>query len=230
MKRIIILLTVVIFFMCCNHAGDVVSTSNIQMDTLKVKVENYQLDSLYKRLLTTYRKTHGIVIPEYYAIIDSLSLKLNSDSSDDEILVLSPVVLDDPALYRPKIDSVPKRLLVEIIKTQGESKMLNSYNNLISNVGGVLFNFTGLQKSEDGFSIKHEAGNKATYSYSIYLIGYKEKLIIKSIKKECGYEGENRTFDYTYQNLNAESLNLKDTLAQNCNCDVFWSELMKQKK
>lgn len=228
MRLILIVTLLSVIFSCSDR-----SVSNVPVvrakDTLKFIGDLSSInDTNLRKPYESYSERHGLIIQDYYQIIDSLAIDLNSDNVVDEVLVISPLSLDDPAYNNPKIDADPKRLLVEVVNKGGVKVIRNKNSNLISNGGGVLFSFLGITKTKEGFSLMHGAGNKARWTYSVELsVEDPNILSINKISKECAYEDGVKNFEYNIKNISLIELNIQDTIKNNCNCDKAWEELMK---
>ncbi len=169
----------------------------------------------------------GVVISNYYEIIDSLPIDLNNDGFIDTLAILSPLLLNPEFnLQSPNDDFEPKRLLVEIINEDGSSKIRNIHKNLLSNGGGVNSHYNGIYSSEDGFRIDFQSGAKYAYKYSVYFSvkKFSSLELVRIIKKCSFFENEIQT-KYFYNDLDLDSLVISDTLDNNCNCDYYWKIL-----
>ena len=227
--KILIILTI-FFFSNCNQQSNIHSINKNLMDTLKLDNNNSKvLEVVNSDYTNSYYLRFGILIQKYYEITDSLSIDLNSDKQLDNVLVVSPICLSDSKYYSAVYDSLPKRLFVEVLNENGKSKIRHIYRNLISDIGGVLFNYTGIKTTKEGISITHEAGNKFAWQYGVELsVEKKDSLIIKKIFKECSYENQVFSEEYSYDNLSVVKFNVNDTIKNNCGCDKNWSLLMKK--
>lgn len=177
-----------------------------------------------------FYKRFGVIISDYYIIKDSLALDLNYDSIIDTLIVLSPLNLE--INYSDcQIDSSTKRLLVEIINDHGKARIRNIYSNLISNSGGVLSHYNGIFKTKNGFKIVHQAGARYSWLYSMeFSFTYRNKLTLKKIIKICSFDGFDKTQEFNYNQLPVDNINMSDTLKNQCNCDLLWSELETNSK
>lgn len=222
-------------FICCscNQNTKSISVDKSDFDSLKIQPQS-KIDINDKKnfhLFCNYYNRFGIAIQNYFRIIDSLAIDINSDKLIDTILVVSPISLDDQTFYDTKYDSAPKRLIVEVLNLKGKSKIRNVYRNLISDIGGVGFNYLGLGKTLAGFEINHGAGNKASWNYYLELSSINpDSLTIKKIRKECTYNDETINLEYFYSNVYISNFNIQDTIKLNCNCDKAWSMLIKKNK
>lgn len=195
------------------------------LDTVNVEITPIVSEKEQTELLNTVYVKFGIAIPKYYLLEDSLPIDLNRDNLIDTLIVLSPVSLEDPDYSDCKVEIVPKRLLVEIINDNGNSKIRHSYSNLISNIGGVLSHYNGIFKTKKGFSIVHEAGARYSWSYSMEFSVENDAIALVKVLKVCSFDGNVKKVEYEYKNLPIEEINVSDTISQQCNCDKFWSEL-----
>lgn len=180
-----------------------------------------------KSLEDSFYKRFGVVISNYYTVIDSLPIDLNSDSVIDTIVILSPVPLEPIAEdYNCNFEKQPKRLLVEVINDKGKSKIRNIYKNLVTDVGGVLSHYNGIFKTKNGFRIVHQSGAKYSWTYTVeFSTATKNKLTLIKILKDCSYEEKERNLEYDFKNQSVEKINIPDTLQLNCNCDNYWLEM-----
>jgi hypothetical protein len=184
-------------------------------------------DKICKSLAKSFYKRFGIIISNYYIVMDSLAVDLNRDSFMDTIIILSPIPLE-PVYenYNCNFENQPKRLLIEIINDGGKSKIRNVYSDLVTDVGGVLSHYNGIFKTKDGFKIVHQSGAKYSWLYTVeFSTATKNKLTLIKISKNCSFEGEGRNLDYNFNNQTIERINIPDTLQSNCNCDKYWLEL-----
>jgi len=187
-------------------------------DTIRFEnVGNNKSDSCYI-INHKYKKFAGIYVSDYYIVLDSLELNTNTS-----VLVLSPTALETDG-FVCKADTSPKRLLVEIDKPTG--KIRKTYTNLISDIGGVISHYNGLEKEADGFTIIHEAGAKYSWIYKVRVSAGKKELRILSIDKVCSVDGKKKLFNSDL-NLPLEKLNVIDSLNVDCNCDKIWETLEK---
>ncbi|MGG7667005.1 hypothetical protein [Dyadobacter sp. BHUBP1] len=208
----------------------------------QIKTDDLRLDTLYHpdfgasvvdrqcvRFVDGYKLKFGILISNYYTIMDSLRLNLNDDGLVDNVLVLSPKSLD--AIETPcrfSFDTNPKRILVEVINDgNGAAKIRGVYYNVLSDTGGVLSHFSGIFHTNNGFKIVHEAGANYSWSYSTEFSVTKKRLGLKQISKICAFGDKADSLNYQYDNIDLGKVNIPDTLANQCNCDILWSKLDK---
>lgn len=173
-----------------------------------------------------YNVKFGIVISNYYTIIDSLSVNLNDDEYIDNIIILSPKSLDTiETTCEFSFDKKPKRVLVEIINShRGDAKIRGIYYNIVSDSGGVLSRFSGIFTTKNGFKIVHEAGANYSWSYSTELSVGKNRLGLRGISKTCSHGDKTDSLRYQYDDIDLDKVNLSDTLSNQCNCDAVWSK------
>ena len=176
-----------------------------------------------------YRSGFGILISNYYSVLDSLPVHLNGDKYVDTVLILSPKSLDPIENQCDFLfDRHAKRLLVEVISNPtGKAKIRGVYPDIISDVGGVLSHFSGILATKDGFKIVHEAGAQYSWSYSVEFSVINDRLGVREIAKTCSYGDRTDSLTYSYDNINLENVNVPDTLAVQCNCDALWSKWSK---
>jgi hypothetical protein len=177
--------------------------------------------------LKGWHKKFGLYISDYYDEIDSLKIKVNTSNVLHSIIVLSPVSLDRERFHNfLKIDTLPTRLLLHIVYSNGKPQIAGIYDNLISNAGGVLSKYSGIFETNQGFKIAHEAGNKFSWRYVTTFEVKKNKLIVTKIQKRCSYDDYDEKIVYR-RYMPAERFNLLDTLNKQCNCDNIWNKLVK---
>lgn len=176
-----------------------------------------------------YYVKFGILISNYYTIIDSLAVNLNDDEYIDNLLVLSPKSLDPiDSACEFSFDKNPKRVLVEIINGRGvEARIRGAYYNIVSDIGGVLSHFSGIFPTKSGFRIIHEAGANYSWSYSTEFSVGKKGLGLREISKICSYGDKTDSLTYRYEDIDPDKVNLPDTLSNQCNCDALWSKWSK---
>ncbi|OJV14945.1 MAG: hypothetical protein BGO21_19965 [Dyadobacter sp. 50-39] len=200
------------------------------LDTLKHPLfKTTAVDQNCSRFVVGYYQKSGILISNYYSVLDSLPVNLNDDNFIDMILVLSPKSLDPIDVKCDfDFDKAPKRVLAEIIKKpKGDAKIRSIYYNVISDVGGVLSHYSGIFLSKNGFKIVHEAGANYSWSYSTEFSIVKGGIGLRRISKTCSYGDKADSVEYTYNLADPVKINIPDTLANQCNCDAVWSKLDK---
>jgi hypothetical protein len=223
-----------VFALSCNSttkkkhgiAEEISTKSHIEQDTIKAMGFTIPNKKNACSLITNkFHKKFGVFISDYYIILDSLNVDLNNDKVIDKILVLSPLSLESEESIC-KTDTLPKRLLVEIINNKNTSKIRNTYSNLISDTGGVLSHYNGCFLTSDGFEIIHQAGAKYSWTYKmIFSVRDKNQIKLKSIDKACTLDGVDKNLKVDYKNVSVDKINVSDTLKVNCNCDKYWEEL-----
>jgi hypothetical protein len=230
--KIIYSVVVILFLVSsCNLSSNSKhSTANqVSYDTIGVKGigEIKDKNDTCLSVSNRYHKRFGVIISNYYITRDSLALDLNNDSLIDTLVILSPLSLE-PINFDCKIDSSPKRMLVEIINNNGRAKIRNIYTNLLSDVGGVLSHYNGMYITKGGFKIVHQAGARYSWSYSTeFSTADKNQLTLEKISKRCSFNGRDKSVDYYYNGLSLERINIIDTLKLQCNCDQLWKDLEK---
>ncbi|MGI8600077.1 MAG: hypothetical protein ACR2KB_12565 [Chitinophagaceae bacterium] len=220
----------ILIFIGCNHIAKH-NEGKIDvdiLDTLYGKGISNRNDSTCSILLVGYYKRFGIYISKYYLVEDSLSIDLNGDKNIDTLVVLSPISLELVESASCVLDTSPKRLLVEIINNNGKSSIRNVYTNLISDVGGALSPYNGMTRTENGFNIKHHAGAKYSWGYTMEFVPNENMILtLKKISKICSYDGQDKKFEYLYNDFDLQTMSIQDTLDINCGCDKAWLELEK---
>lgn len=230
-KALIAIFIIFLGYMSCKNE---IKTNSTSEDVTFYDTINYQDNNLsYLELGTKNSKffnRFGVVISNYYEIMDSLPIDLNNDGFIDTLVILSPLLLNPEFnLKRPNVDFEHKRLLVEIINKDGSSKIRSIHKNLLSNEGGVNSHYNGIFSSEGGFRIDFQSGAKYAYKYSVYfsIKKFSTLELVKVIKKCSFFENEIQT-NYFYNDLDLDSLVISDTLDNNCNCDYYWKVLENQ--
>jgi hypothetical protein len=212
-----------ILFYSCNRINNSISNKKSQ-DTIRIIASYLNIKSTCFDSVDNYYSRFGVFISNYYVIKDSLDLDVNKDGFVDHLVLLSPVSLE--YYYDCDLDSVPTRLLIEIINQNGTYKIRNIYPNLISNVGGVLSKYYGMKITSEGFEIQHSSGNKYTWTYTTeYSTKFSDSIYLKKITKECGINLNRKIQEYNYIKYPLGHLNINDTLNNNCGCDILWNEL-----
>lgn len=232
MKKLFLIFTSILFA-CNSDQNELDKTENItNLDTVSFNLINHKaLINLEATYFNNYYKRFGIAIQQYFQTTDSLPIDLDLNGSVDTIVILTPKSLMSAEYFNKSVDSLPKRLLVEIMNIDGKSKIRNIYQNLISDVGGVLSKYNSIVKTDEGFMLKHEAGNKYTWQYNVeFSVRKKDKIALKKIYKICGYDDEVVTQESNYNNYSIEKINLLDTMKMNCNCDSSWKLLENKAK
>jgi hypothetical protein len=193
-------------------------------------VSTRDLDPNCKPLSNRFYRNFGIIISEYYIVMDSLAIDLNEDQQIDTVIVLSPLSLEPVnAECDFSFDTKPKRLLVEITyDKKGNPKIREIFTNLVSDIGGVLSHYNGIFKTKTGYKIVHEAGSRYSWEYSMEFTSLPKGLLLNKILKTCSFEGEKINLEYNYNNVSPNIIALSDTLEQQCNCDEFWESLDKK--
>lgn len=203
--------------------------SNTVQDTIKVDTNRKYVKSICPDSVNEYYSNLGIIISKYYDIRDSLTIDLNRDGLIDTLVVLSPFSLD--VSYNCRLDSVLTRILVEIINCNGYSKIRNIYSNLISNIGGVLSKYNGINLTKEGFEINHSSGAKYTWHYTTeYSTQFPDSIFLVKIRKTCSIYSFDSSVEYHFNKYSTTKVNIPDTLYNQCNCENLWKELEKLKE
>jgi hypothetical protein len=212
-------LAVYCLLMACNNKRTA-DNNPPKLDTLKLP--QLKFDS---NIAATYKTKFGIVIPRSYLILDSLAIELNNDSKVDTIVILSPLPLEDDKYAEYSNDS-SKRLLVELLNQGGKSIVRNTYDNLVSKIGGVLSKYNGIGKTENGFEIKHESGSKYSWSYTAEFSNeFVDRIVLTRIVKVCRFDDREKILKYHFNNKSPAELNTNDSIKINCNCEKTWEFL-----
>jgi hypothetical protein len=201
---------------------------DLKKDTIKAMgfTKSVEKDSC-SLIANNFHEKYGIFISDYYVILDSLNIDLNNDKVMDRLLVLSPLSLESEESIC-KLDTSPKRLLVEIINNKNTSKIRNINTNLISDIGGVLSHYNGIFLTNDGFEIIHQAGAKYSWTYKmIFSVSDKNYIKLKTINKTCTFDGVDKNLKVDYKNVTSNKISISDTLKKDCNCEKYWKELEK---
>jgi len=197
------------------------STENMvtSYDTIKSPVGS----SLFK-----YKNHDGIAISEFYYLKDSLALDLNSDNRNDLLLLLSPIVFEDPDFYRYR-DSLgiqPETILVEVLNISQGRRLRNTYKNLTSNIPGVLSKYAGMSLTSRGFQIAHESGNRYSWTFSTnFSTTLPDSIYLVGIEKKCSLEQFDSTITLSFNDKSVRTLSVNDTINNDCNCDRIWESL-----
>jgi hypothetical protein len=197
------------------------------MDSLNVIDTQFEVEGK-SQLTGEFYSRFGIVIPKFYTIRDSLSIDLNDDNLTDTLVVFSPVLLEDQQFADFRSIIYPKRLLVEIINKGTRSEIGNTYENLISNTGGVLSKYTGMNLTDNGFSVTHQSGSRYSWIVISEFRAADQGIELISYKKICSLEGVEQVAEYKYHGMSANSFDINDSIQNNCNCDSMWKALEKQ--
>jgi hypothetical protein len=206
-----------------HNQGEIIENDSVKMDqnVLKAKLS----DSCFLKV-KGYNLTCGIMISNYYLVEDSLILDLNNDKESDYLLMLSPVGMEEPD-YNCSLDNA-KRLLVEVISNHGKSKIRHIYSNLLTDISGLLSPYNGMDKCQNGFEIRHMAGQRFTWDYIVqFNTSNEERIYLSKIIKECSVEGQPIKEEYFYKDYPVEKINITDTLKKDCNCYKLWEKLDK---
>lgn len=234
-RGIVFLLNCILIIVSCsdskNENAQILGTNHF--DTIKSTLSNYeqQTDSC-DNLVNSYYKKFGLIISTYYLIEDSLAIDLNGDSLKDTVFILSPVsIVLSECSELLNLDSSPNRLVVESISNEnGVSKVRKVYNQLVSNIGGVLSKYNGMNITPEGFEIRHQSGSKYSWEYSMFFSTENhDSLLLKKIIKICSVDGVEQKFTYVYDNIGVSiyNVNVNDTIDLRCNCDNIWKKIEK---
>ena len=220
------------FIVSCNNTISPVNFNPDQRpgDTLYYRFSEGKTDinDSCLNIANSFHKKFDIYISDYFVVLDSLAIDLNSDDVLDRVFVVSPLSLE--AKVDDKCqgdDTLVKRLLVEVILSNGKGSIRQIHSNLISDVGGVLSPYNGIFKTEDGFKIVHEAGAKYIWQYSNRYSVTDGFLALVETHKKCSFNDKEKNVTYRYNNIPASKVNIQDTLAHQCNCYEYWEELEK---
>lgn len=223
MRNILLCGILVCGWCCSNEKSRSVKTGIL--DTLHTPSLNLSPE-ISQDLLNDYYLRFGIAIPKYYSVRDSLAIDLNKDRKIDTIIFLSPVILEDSKYSRELDINNPKRVLVEIISNGESTRLRNVYDNLTSDIGGVLSTYSGLYLSKRGFEIRHMAGAKFSWTYVIeFSTQSQDSIFLARIEKTCSFNGVDDQKEYFYEKMSVSHLNINDTINADCNCDNAWMRL-----
>ncbi|WP_276090956.1 hypothetical protein [Pedobacter sp. JY14-1] len=229
MKSIIAMIVLSIISSCISkERGNQEAEAYPTLDTIKfIDVKTKNISSQCSSVIGGYYSKLGILISDYYILMDSLSVDLNGDRYADAVAILSPRSLEPvESKCDFSFDPKPKRLLVEIIRnSNGKSKIRGVYPNVISDIGGVLSHYSGIFITKDGFKVIHEAGSNYSWNYSTEFTITNNRLTIKSISKTCSHGDKVDSSICRYRGLSLNKVNIPDTLNNQCNCDLLWSKL-----
>lgn len=230
MRYLFFILIISIFFSCGNS-----NTQNNEdvyfTDTIKASIDS-KLLSKNEKLLELSKKYYtksGIVISEYYEVWDSLSIDLNFDMRADTIMILTPIPLINTEYYDNSLEPYLNRLLVEVVYEKNKANIRKIHSNLISNIGGVLSKYYGILLTKNGFEIQHESGSRYTWIYSVEISNkHSDSLTLFKIKKECSFEGNQKSEEYIFNDYPLGNINIMDTIYNNCGCNSIWNELERK--
>jgi hypothetical protein len=220
-------LVIIVLSGCKQNKINVHSMSSIR-DTIHIPDINpeFNNEKLKHELLESYYLKFGIVIPKYYLLEDSLAVDLNGDKLIDTLIVLSPISLENIAYSDCNIESIPHRLLIEIINHNNYCKIRNVYDCLISNIPGFLSKFNGLYLTSSGFKIVHQSGARFSWTFTIEIsTQFKDSIFLERIEKKCSFEGKEKVEESKFHKGSLHILNIIDTIKSNCSCDSAWKIL-----
>lgn len=212
-----------VLIVACNRR--LTNTNLNDRDTLKIFNTNFELKEK-GILLNEYYSKFGIIIPKYYTVKDSTPIDLNQDNLIDTLVVFSPILIEDEKYSNFKSDFSPSRILVEILNDGKKSKIRNVYENVISNIPGVLSKYSGIAITKNGFVIKHQSGSRYSWSVMTEFDTFrKDSIALIRLGKVCTLDGLEESVDYKLSNMNLLRFNINDTIKNNCNCDSLWKTL-----
>lgn len=174
-----------------------------------------------------YKLNSGVLISNYYSVIDSLSLDLNDDKYIDKVLVLEPISLG-PSVTACDLsfDRNPKRLMVVVMNAPlVGAKIREVYKSILSDTGGVLSHYDGIYATRNGFKVVHRAGVNYAWEYSMEFSTEKSRITLREVSKKCSFGDKTDSLLFRYYGLGLDKVNLPDTLANQCNCEAAWSKL-----
>lgn len=232
-----LLISIMVMSIACsdfkNTKADLTNVN--RFDTIKFEIPNLnELDDSCVTTSKSYYKRFGLILSRYYIVEDSLAIDLNRDSKIDTVFVLSPVSLQFVECNNLlRFDTIPKRLLVEALNSgNGVSRIRKIYDNLISNAGGVLSKYNGMNITSEGFAINHEAGSRYSWEYTmIFSTKELDSLKLTQIIKRCSFDEAEKKISYDYypNGMSVAKININDTINSQCNCDSIWHQLEKEK-
>ncbi|MDD4739609.1 MAG: hypothetical protein PHG98_06635 [Bacteroidales bacterium] len=227
-----------IFFLLLLSSCNVYSfySNTIKFDTIKpIITQSYKYDTCYT-IITQYYNLNGILISKYYDVMDSIKIDLNNDKQDDYLVVLSPFCLDGLPFIdgRPDccdfIDTMPKRLLVEIIIENGQSKLRNIYPDIIPSEPLLLKSYNSIEKTKEGFDIIISKGHKYHIDYVMSFIVKDDRILLDKTKKSCFIGDHDKSGTEKYSNLEINKIKIQNILDNNCYCNEYWDYLEKKYK
>lgn len=222
--KLLYLYTLLLLSSCSCHSST--TSSNIITDTIQID-KGYIADKINCTDFTgLYYNRFGIAISKYYVVKDSLSLDINKDGLIDNLIILSPTLLENSNISCG--DFSPTRILVEVLNFNDGARVRNIYSNLISDIGGVLSKYNGIKKTKRGFEISHYSGSKYSWSYSMeFSTELADSISLIKIKKTCSVNSNDIDVEYLTGLQLVKSFDIMDTINNNCGCDVQWMELEK---
>lgn len=196
-----------------------------KLDTIKIFGAS-NLSCTCSDSLEGYYNRFGLLIQKYYNVIDSLSF--NKGKVSKFFLVLSPVPIDNLSCYDCLDTKSSDRLLVEVEESEGQTKLLNIYSNLISNVASSVSTYNGINISKEGIQVSHQKGDRFSWEYTtFYILDEVNGLLLSRIERKCLFEDKEHISNYYYSNQMIDSISLHDTIKNNCGCDNVWNEWIK---
>jgi len=198
-------------------------SSEMIADTLRLPVHGIK-EEFFKEVPLKYYSKFGISVPNYLRVLDSLAIDLNNDGALDTVAVFSPIVLDDEKYYEYGSGEA-KRHLVEIVQNTNRPVIRGVYNNLVSDYGGVLSKFGGLELTHKGFLIMHSSGARYSWTFETELVSRDGRLYLDNVRKTCSFDGREINANFVFSDLLASQMSTVDSLKSNCNCDSWWHKL-----
>ncbi|MFA0964298.1 hypothetical protein AB9P05_21005 [Roseivirga sp. BDSF3-8] len=120
------------------------------------------------------------------------------------------------------------RYVIEIIKQDNGNRIRNTYKNLVSNIGGVLSKYSGIENTSSGIIIRHMSGSRFSWVCEVELTNQNsDSLYITKWKKVCSFGKKEKSLELYYENLSLNKFSINDSIKANCNCDNYWNELME---
>lgn len=185
MKKFLLVLFILLFYSCSEKRNDfeVVSTINHFLnDTL---YPPHQLKSIScSEVANQYSNRAGIVISNFYEIIEEKQLDIDHDNFEDSLIILSPIN------KMPSNEPCPNELDANRILLIQTRKNIFLYDNVIWNKWGH-----GSQNadhiewacSEKGaFSLQNYFGQSCFFEYTLCLSMSKSKILLDSILIRSG--------------------------------------------
>lgn len=199
-------------------------------DTLTV-VHNFLSENDRSELLNKFYIDFGIVIPKYYNVTDSFPIDLDEDELIDTLVLLTPVIFEDVSYIDYLKAESPKRILVEVLNKKAGSKIRNVYNNLASNVGGVLSKYAGIYKTKQGFEMHYQSGSRYSWSFVVeFSTHYPDSIFLVRQEKICSFASCDIKQEQLFDKASVSVINVGDSIDNNCNCDAEWEKLDKTVK
>jgi hypothetical protein len=150
----------------------------VRHDSLKVRVTS--CDSM--RLVDEYFHWNNLSFPEYFVIRDSLRLRINDDSPDRMLLILSPRSQEDMNLNVNCDDEINNRLLVMTRRRNDKFQVVWINPKAIPNVGDYPEDaFVRMKTAKGGIVLSFLTGSSRKCSSDFFFYKYKEGFVLRRL-------------------------------------------------